>query len=185
VLVVPPANTGSQIGIPALLVLGILIVLAAVVGSGGKLWKYEFPPVKTLPRQITTGILGICVLLGVWYWDHQRTANRFLRVTGARLTRESPRFFKGKCPHEVEFSGLVSTNGGHKGNVTYRWKAARGGGAAQVFTAFQVLTFDGESGKPIANHLTVHRSEGGKVFIKIISPNSKESNRVEYSVICT
>jgi hypothetical protein len=173
------AGTSSAIGIGGLIFLGVLVVLAAIIASGGKIGSSPIPAIKTLPRQILAAAAGLAILGGAWYWDHERTANRFLRVTGARLTRESPVALRGRCPLNVEYSGLISTNGGHKGTVTYRLKTNSG-----AYTSFRVLHFNGESGKPIAAHYTASHTERSEAFIEVVAPNFKNSKRVAYSVIC-
>ncbi len=83
--------------------------------------------------------------------------------------------YSGQCPHLVEFSAVITTNGA--GTVGFFWERNDG-----PTTATQYVTFDAAGSKTITRERTMAMSWWERV--RILSPNSLVSNQVDVSITC-
>lgn len=101
------------------------------------------------------------------------------RVTSARLAATIPA--RANCPITMHFNGTITTNG--PAEVKYTWVSSDGGTWPEGTLKFvkagsEKVSQQLEQGAPGSN---VH----GWLQLKVVSPNTVLSNKVNHNVICT
>jgi len=90
--------------------IGVVLVVAALVGGGVKLAGNEIPLLRTPARQIATGIAGLACLAFAYDQQRFRAEEVALRALGD---------YRGPCPGQHRVEGRIRAQGG-AGEVRYR-----------------------------------------------------------------
>ena len=157
-----------------LLIIGIVLVAAAIVGGGVKLAGNEIPVINTFQRQALLAVVGIGVLVFVWL------SRPNFRVASVAVTADQAAVTL--CPGFVTYTATIEATGG-SGSVGYRFVhngqpgdvdsvefSASGTLAAQE--SFEVGTLPG-----------LPALGPDRVYVEVLSPNAATSS--EASVPCS
>lgn len=81
------------------------------------------------------------------------------------------------CPQTFNFSGVINANGA--GTVTYKWERSDGAGAPT-----ESVTFSGAGSQTVSDTWTIGGTYSGWEKVKILTPNSTESNQANFTISC-
>jgi hypothetical protein len=95
-----------------LLIIGILFVVAGLVGGGVKLAGNEIPVLNTVGRQVGVMVIGLVVLGYAWF------TRADFRVVSATVSADQS--VVTICPATVSYTGTIEVAGG-SGQVEYRF----------------------------------------------------------------
>ena len=104
-----------------------------------------------------------------------------IRVEGAGL-EATPVSYVGACPGVIKFNGKIQANG--RGLVKYRYERSDG-----ATGPVEYLEFEAAGVKPVSTSWTLGDASSlphfeGWEIIKILSPNTLESNRANFKLVC-
>jgi hypothetical protein len=108
-----------------------------------------------------------------------------ISVSAAQLTVDNANV-TGTCPQTLVFSGSFTSQGA--GQVTYVLEmAADTPGFVFIPPDTNTSTFEGPGPRTfnVAYNMQFTGSVGGQMWLKIITPNALESNRVSFTLTCT
>jgi hypothetical protein len=97
-------------------------------------------------------------------------------VTGVTASVSQPSF-SGPCPYQFNFSAIITTNG--SGTVTYQWERSDGASSSP-----QTVYFGSASSVVVTDYWFLGASYGGWERVRILSPNSMQSNEAVFNLNC-
>jgi hypothetical protein len=99
-----------------------------------------------------------------------------LEVTSVTASVDSPSF-SGPCPHQFNFSAIITANG--SGTVTYQWERADGASSSP-----QTIYFGSAGSIAVTSYWIIGTSYSGWERVRILSPNSLQSNEAVFTLNC-
>jgi hypothetical protein len=154
---------------------GVLLVLAAIVGAGGKFLGHSLPVIGTVPRQVLVGVLGV----GLFIYGYQL---QNFRITKVLLTVDPQH--SATCPVALELTGTIRTAGGD-GTVDYRFRRP-----TASLSPLRGVRFKNRAGRSVRDKVTLTYQRVGPgplrafVSLRTYAPDQRESERKRIRIKC-
>lgn len=158
-----------------LLVVGIVLVVAAIAGGGIKLAGSEIPVINTFPRQALLALVGVAVLAFVW------TTRSNFRVASVSVSADQASITL--CPATVTYTATIEATGG-SGSVDYRFVHL--GQPGQV----RSVEFSSPGLRPVQESFEVTALPGlpslgpDTAYVEVLAPNEVSSPEASVPVLC-
>jgi hypothetical protein len=104
-------------------------------------------------------------------------SEQFIQAAEVQVSAEVKEHnYSGSCPATFTFVGELRMNG--PGTVTYQWDGSRGA------TEPETIVFQEAGSKHVELDVSVATSRTGWILLRILSPNTTDSHRVDVALTC-
>jgi hypothetical protein len=163
-----------------LIILGIVCIIAAVVGGGLSAFGINVPPLSGALRIVSVIVIGaVLIVVGIKI----KPASPAPAPTGISVTTDSVgNQTATSCPANLTVSGSITTTGGD-GSIEYRLEILNDSGTT-TYSPTGTVSVQGAGSYPISDTVLFRNNSGGDFEFEVISPISDGSSPQAFSVSC-